>query len=125
MPYSIQAIGCHISMRALVLKDTTIELTNRDDCFLAGIAHLILEFTRNSQCVHKIDLWSQESNRGVWNTDKILVLPEVTATFTVFVFTQADENGRQLLGSGKLNGRELLDTVGGQYDWDDRNYIDT
>ncbi|PVF93401.1 hypothetical protein CPB86DRAFT_801256 [Serendipita vermifera] len=103
-------------MSVLALKDTTVELTTGDDCFLTDIAHLILEITQNGRFVHKINLWSQESSRGVWDMDGTLILPEVPATFTVSVFIQVDENDRQLVGSMEINGPELLDTIGGQYE---------
>ncbi|PVF91657.1 hypothetical protein CPB86DRAFT_802667 [Serendipita vermifera] len=103
-------------MSVLALKDTTVELTTGDDCFLTDIVHLILEITQNGQVVHKVNLWSQESNRGVWNADQTLVLREVTTVFTISVFMQVDESDRLLLSSVELNERELLDTVGGQYE---------
>ncbi|PVF93861.1 hypothetical protein CPB86DRAFT_818481 [Serendipita vermifera] len=101
---------------ALVLKDTTVELTTRDDSVLKDIAHLILVITQNGQFVDKVDLWSQESNRGVWNAGQGLVLREVTADFVAFVFMQIDEDDRHLLGFMVLNGPGLVDTVGRQYE---------
>ncbi|PVF93856.1 hypothetical protein CPB86DRAFT_789662 [Serendipita vermifera] len=61
-------------MRDLVLKDTTVELTTRDDDLLTDAAHLVLEIALNGELVDKTNLWSQDSARGVWNADKVLVL---------------------------------------------------
>ncbi|PVF91659.1 hypothetical protein CPB86DRAFT_297701 [Serendipita vermifera] len=94
---------CHTRMSVLVLKNTTVELTTGDDCFLTDIVHLILEIT-HGQVVDVVDLWSQGSNRGVWDADSILVLHNVTVTFTVSVFMQVDEDDCQLLGSVELYG---------------------
>jgi hypothetical protein len=56
------------------LSDITVELGNRDDCFLTDVYHLILEVRSNGQVIDKVNLLSRESMPGVWDADNIVLL---------------------------------------------------
>ncbi|PVF96629.1 hypothetical protein CPB86DRAFT_816256 [Serendipita vermifera] len=103
-------------MNGLIFKDTTVELASRDDWFLTDSAHLVLELNQTGKLMDKSNLLSRESMPGVWDADKPLILHEFAGEFTLSVLMQLGQNERQLVGSMELNGTELLDMVGTQFE---------
>ncbi|PVF91900.1 hypothetical protein CPB86DRAFT_820103 [Serendipita vermifera] len=101
----------------LIFKDTTVELASRDDRFLTDSAHLVLELNQNGKLIDKADLLARESMPGVWDADQTLILRrELAGEFTLSVLIQLGQNDPQLVGSMGLNGTELLDMVGTQFE---------
>ncbi|PVF91495.1 hypothetical protein CPB86DRAFT_770633, partial [Serendipita vermifera] len=103
-------------MSALVLKDTTVELSTRDDESLKGITHLVLEVDVNGRVVDKANLVSQATSPWKWDADQILVIPDVTADFMVSVVIDGGRNERRVIAFMELNGLELCNTIGSQYE---------
>ncbi|PVF91180.1 hypothetical protein CPB86DRAFT_878650 [Serendipita vermifera] len=103
-------------MSFLVLKDTTIELSSRDDCLLKQIDHLILEVSVNGQTVDQANLLSQKSDHWKWRADQILLIPEIAVAFTVSVFLETNGAERQMIGSMELDGLEICNAMGDLYE---------
>ncbi|PVF91515.1 TPR-like protein [Serendipita vermifera] len=87
-------------MSVLVLKDTTVELSTRDDESLKGMTHLVLEVNMNGRVVGKANLVSQMASPWKWDTDQIVVI---------------DRNERRVIAFMELNSLELCNTSGSQY----------
>ncbi|PVG01067.1 hypothetical protein CPB86DRAFT_839123, partial [Serendipita vermifera] len=102
--------------RALALTNITVEVASQDDSFLTDMAHLVLDLNRNGQLVEKIHLFPRKSMPGVWDTDRALVLREVTGEYMLSVSMQFDENDRQLIGSMELKRTELSKKITRRYE---------
>ncbi|PVF92920.1 hypothetical protein CPB86DRAFT_145599 [Serendipita vermifera] len=97
-------------------SDPTVKLATQEGSSLKNITRLILEIKVDSHVVGEANLLSRDSTPGIWDTDLLLFSCEVTGEFLVSVSMQVDENERQLLGSIELNGSELYDIIGNQYE---------
>ncbi|PVF95782.1 hypothetical protein CPB86DRAFT_875431 [Serendipita vermifera] len=103
-------------MSALIFKDSTIELLAQDHCSLTNIPRLTLEVASGEKIVDKVYLCSRNSSPGIWNADRILILPETSTDFMVSVWIEVGRNERQLLGFMELNGPALYDALGNMYE---------
>ncbi|PVF92188.1 hypothetical protein CPB86DRAFT_791398, partial [Serendipita vermifera] len=99
-------------MSVLVLKDTTVELSTRDDESLKETTHLVLEANVNGRVVGKANLVSQMASPWKWDAERILVIPDVTADFMVSVVIDGDRNERRVIAFMELNSLELCNTIG-------------
>ncbi|PVF92058.1 hypothetical protein CPB86DRAFT_802339 [Serendipita vermifera] len=97
---------------SLSMQEITVELASQDDCFLTGVPHLVLKLNQDGRAVDKVNLLSHESSHGIWDADKLLILPEVTGEFILSVSMQLNENDRQLVGSIELSATELYEIAG-------------
>ncbi|PVF92042.1 hypothetical protein CPB86DRAFT_819971, partial [Serendipita vermifera] len=103
-------------MSVLVLKDTTVELSTRDDESLKGTTQLVLEVDVNGRVVGKANLLSQIPSRWKWEADQIVVIPDGTTDFTLSVVMDSDRNERQVIAFMELNSLELCNTIGSRYE---------
>ncbi|PVF92657.1 hypothetical protein CPB86DRAFT_801846 [Serendipita vermifera] len=103
-------------MSLLALKDTTIQLSTRDDESLKGIKHLVLEVNMNGQVVDKANLLSQTSSPWKWDADQILVIRDVATDFMISVVIESDRNDHQVIAFMELNGLELCNAIGKQHE---------
>ncbi|PVF95780.1 hypothetical protein CPB86DRAFT_875429 [Serendipita vermifera] len=101
---------------ALIFKDTSVELSNPDDCFLTEIAHLILQVSSNGEVLHHVNLLSRKSQPGVWDADEVLVVPEASGDFMISVSMVMDGKEHQLLSFMELSGLELSAELGKAYE---------
>ncbi|PVF92334.1 hypothetical protein CPB86DRAFT_769512 [Serendipita vermifera] len=101
-------------MSALILEDTTIELSTRDDESLQKITHLVLEVNVNGRVVDKANLLSQTSSPWKWDADQILVIHDMATNFMISVVIENDGNKRRAIAFKELNGLELCSTIGKQ-----------
>ncbi|PVF92187.1 TPR-like protein, partial [Serendipita vermifera] len=117
--------GRPVVMSVLVLKDTTVELSTRDDESLKGSTHIVLEVEVNGRVVDKANLVSQATSPWKWDADQILVIPDVATDFMISVVIDGDRNERRVIAFMELNGLELCNTIGSQYElplMSDENY---
>lgn len=103
-------------MSVLVFKDTTVELSTREDCFLMDIAHLTLEVTAKEIVFEKVDLVSRESSPGTWDSDQVIFLPEIFTEFVISIWMETSESQRQLLGFMELSAPDLYGSIGKLYE---------
>ncbi|PVF91494.1 hypothetical protein CPB86DRAFT_878492 [Serendipita vermifera] len=103
-------------MSVLILKDTTVELSTRDNESLRGITRLVLEVNVNGRVVDKANLVSQMTSPWEWDADDILVIHDVATNFMISVVIESDRNERQAVAFMELNGLDLCNTTGSQYE---------
>ncbi|PVF96001.1 hypothetical protein CPB86DRAFT_549998 [Serendipita vermifera] len=96
-------------VRVVVFRDTTIELSSPDDCFLTEVSHLILEADADGTSLGGTDLFSRGSAPWIWDTKSTPCFVEMFLDFTMSVWMKVSENERQLLASVTFNGQELYD----------------
>lgn len=100
-------------MSTLFFRDTTVELSTQDECFLTEFDHLILEISPlDRRFVGRINLISRKSKPGIWDADQVLVLAEASEEFMLSVYMETYESGRQLLGLIELNGAGFYNGLG-------------
>ncbi|PVF92651.1 hypothetical protein CPB86DRAFT_801841 [Serendipita vermifera] len=98
--------------KVLILKDTTIELSTREDVFLKDIEYLLLEVSIDGQVVTKANLLSGEWNPWVWEADEVVVMPEVAIDVRISVVMEAYGDERQMVAFVDLNGSKLSNALG-------------
>jgi hypothetical protein len=72
-----------VCLLTLFSPDITVELSNRDDCFLMDISHLTLKLKFEDQAIQNLDLISHDSRPGVWYASHNVVLYAIDSTFLV------------------------------------------
>ncbi|PVF98136.1 hypothetical protein CPB86DRAFT_873630 [Serendipita vermifera] len=92
--------------------DITVELSEKDNCFMTEIDHLVLEIIVNDQSVDKVNLVSRESEPGNWDAGRKLILRETSTEFTISVALELGENDHLPVGSIELSGPLLYDVLG-------------
>ncbi|PVF95041.1 hypothetical protein CPB86DRAFT_799993 [Serendipita vermifera] len=92
--------------------DITTKLAALENSNLMNLSSVILEVISDDKIVNEVTLSPQETNSEIWETDKILILYEVLARFTVSISAEVDGNGRQLLGSIELSEEKLHKSSG-------------
>lgn len=72
-------------MRALIVKDTTVELSTRSDFHPTKDALFVLEITLDGKVMNRVKLVSRESQSGIWYADETFVLndPEMTYLWNI------------------------------------------
>ncbi|PVF92748.1 hypothetical protein CPB86DRAFT_768993, partial [Serendipita vermifera] len=113
-------------MSAISLKEITVELLNPSDGPLEDVSHLTLECSLNGNVMSTIKLSShistaetQEANKthpSIWSTDENVNLSEQVSELEISAWVELHENQRQLIASTQLNGHELYNTIGNQYE---------
>ncbi|PVF91415.1 hypothetical protein CPB86DRAFT_337782, partial [Serendipita vermifera] len=103
-------------MTVLILEDTTIESSIRDDSFLKGITCLVLEVAVNGLVVDAANLSPQQSNLWLWEAVRTLAIHEVATDFMISVMMDDGENKRQKIAFMEINGLELSNTMRKQYE---------
>ncbi|PVF92336.1 hypothetical protein CPB86DRAFT_802113 [Serendipita vermifera] len=112
-------------MSILVLKDTTVELSTRDDESLKGITPLILEVNVNGRVVVKANLLSQIPSPWKWDADQMVAIHDIATDFIISVVMESERNERRVIAFMELNGLEPWNTIGKQYEvplMSDENY---
>ncbi|PVF95707.1 hypothetical protein CPB86DRAFT_763467, partial [Serendipita vermifera] len=102
-------------MSVLILKETSVTMSNRDGRFFPAVSRLILEVACNGKVVDKVNLLPRKSSPGVWDADDILVLHDRYARFTVSVSRRVDRKP-QVVAFIELDGSKFYDGVRRTYE---------
>ncbi|PVF90820.1 hypothetical protein CPB86DRAFT_830848, partial [Serendipita vermifera] len=103
-------------MSLLVLKNTSVELSCRDNSFPIESINLVLQVTLNEENARIYELFPRKSRPGVWDANPVLGLPDASGEFGLSVSMILDGNVSRVLGSIELNGPDFYEGLGETYD---------